>query len=103
MTTTITSSDKLEAAHDILHQTRRRPLDPIFAPQSIAVIGATETPLSVGRTIMDNLQKGGFAGTIYPVNPKRPTVLGLQAYPSIKEVPATPDLVVIITPPATVP
>jgi acetyltransferase len=40
---------------------------------------------------------------LYPVNPKRPTVLGLKAYPSIKEVPAKPDLAVIITPPATVP
>jgi acetyltransferase len=97
------TGDKLESAHDILHQTRRRPLDPIFSPKSIAIIGATETLNSVGRTILENLQKGGFAGDLYPVNPKRPTVLGLKAYPSIKEVPGTPDLVVIITPPATVP
>ncbi len=97
------TGDKLESAHDILHQTRRRPLDPIFSPKSIAIIGATETLNSVGRTILENLQKGGFPGELYPVNPKRPTVLGLKAYPSIKEVPGTPDLVVIITPPATVP
>ncbi|HTV75972.1 MAG TPA: CoA-binding protein, partial [Candidatus Baltobacteraceae bacterium] len=97
------SSDKLEAAHDILHQTRRRPLDPIFSPQTIAVIGATETQNSVGRTIMENLQKGGFAGTLYPINPKRDSVLGVKAYPSIKAVPTKPDLAVIITPPATVP
>jgi len=97
------TGDKLESAHDILHQTRRRPLDPIFSPKSIAIIGATETLNSVGRTILENLQKGGFAGDLYPVNPKRPTVLGLKAYTSIKEVPGTPDLAVIITPPATVP
>jgi acetyltransferase len=103
MTTPIISSDKLEAAHDILHQTRQRPLDPIFSPKSVAVIGATENPGSVGRTILENLIKGGFAGMIYPVNPKRDTVLGVKAYPSIKAVPAKPDLAVIITPPPTVP
>lgn len=100
MNTPIVSSDKLEAAHDILHQTRRRPLDPVFSPQTIAVIGATETPNSVGRTILENLQKGGFAGTLYPVNPKRDTVLGIKAYPSIKAVPGKPDLAIVITPQA---
>ena len=65
--------------NDILHHSTRRPLDPIFSPKSVAVIGATETVGSVGRTILDNLIKGGFAGNIYPVNPKRPTVLGLPA------------------------
>jgi len=69
----------------------------------VAVIGATETLGSVGRTILDNLIKGGFSGKIYPVNPKRPTVLGLPAYTSITAVPETPDLAVIITPPPTVP
>ena len=98
-----TSTTQLESAHDILHHTTRRPLDPIFSPKSVAVIGATETLNSVGRTIMDNLIKGGFAGTIYPVNPKRPTVLGIKAYTSITEVPEKADLAVIITPPATVP
>ena len=103
MTTNPVSTEKLEAAHDILHQTRRRPLDPIFSPRSIAVIGATETPQSVGRTIMENIQKGGFLGALYPVNPKRDMVLGVKAYPSIKDCPGAPDLAVIITPPATVP
>ena len=103
MNTPDISSDKLEAAHDILHQTRRRPLDPIFSPQTIAVIGATETPNSVGRTILENLQKGGFAGTLYPVNPKRDTVLGIKAYPNIKAVPGKPDLAIVITPPPSVP
>ena len=103
MTPVSTTPQKLESAHDILHHTTRRPLDPIFSPKSVAVIGATETIGSVGRTILDNLIKGGFAGTIYPVNPKRPTVLGLPAYTSITAVPQAPDLAVIITPPATVP
>jgi len=97
-----TPSNPIESAHDILH-TSRRTLSPIFAPKSIAVIGATENPGSVGRTILENLTKGGFAGPIYPVNPKRDTVLGIKAYPSITAVPAGTDLAVIITPPATVP
>jgi acetyltransferase len=100
---TATSSNSIESAHDILHHSTRRPLSPIFSPQSVAVIGATETPNSVGRTMMENLVKGGFSGPIYPVNPKRPTVLGIKAYTSISACPTAPDLAVIITPPATVP
>jgi len=103
MTTIPNTRAQLESAHDILHQNRRRPLDPIFSPKSIAIIGATETLNSVGRTIMDNLIKGGFTGKIFPINPKRPTVLGIKAYTNITEVPEKADLAVIITPPATVP
>jgi acetyltransferase len=96
-------SKPIESAHDILHHVTRRPLSPIFSPESVAVIGATENPGSVGRTILENLIKGGYAGKIYPVNPKRDTVLGVKAYPSITAVPEKPDLAVIITPPPTVP
>jgi acetyltransferase len=103
MTTLANTATQLESAHDILHHTTRRPLDPIFSPKSVAIIGATENPGSVGRTILENMVKGGFAGKIFPVNPKRPTVLGIKAYTSITEVPEKADLAVIITPPATVP
>jgi len=81
----------------------RRQLDPIFNPQTVAIIGATETPGSVGRTVVENLIQGGFPGKIYPINPKRPTVLGLPAFTDIKALPEVPDLAVIITPPPTVP
>jgi acetyltransferase len=103
MTTLANTATQLESAHDILHHTTRRPLDPIFSPKSVAIIGATENPGSVGRTILENMVKGGFAGKLFPVNPKRPTVLGIKAYTSITEVPEKADLAVIITPPATVP
>jgi acetyltransferase len=103
MPITIASPGRIESAHDILRQVGRRPLDSIFHPQTVAIIGATETPGSVGRTVLENLKNGGFAGTIYPVNPKRDTVLGIKAFPSIAAVPTKPDLAVIITPPATVP
>ena len=62
-------------------------LDAIFAPKNIAVIGATENVNSVGRTIMWNLITNPFGGAVFPVNPKRPSVLGVKAYPSIRDVP----------------
>ncbi len=77
---------KLDKAHDILRG-GPQPLDRFFTPQSVAVIGATETPGSVGRTLFWNLISHPFGGTVYPVNPKRSRVLGVKAYPSIKELP----------------
>jgi len=91
-----------ESAHDILGL-RRRPLDVFFAPQNVAVIGATETPASVGRTVLWNLINSPFGGTVYPVNPKRNSVLGIRAYPNIAGVPDKVDLAVIVTPAGTVP
>jgi acetyltransferase len=93
----------IEAAHDILRQSSLRPLDPILAPKSVAVIGATERKRSVGRTVMHNLMTGGFEGKIYPVNPIQETILGLHAFANVAALPEVPDLAVIITPPKTVP
>jgi acetyltransferase len=92
----------LDPAHDVLHY-GRQPLDAIFAPKSVAVIGATETPGSVGRTIVWNLISSSFGGTIYPVNPKRASILGIKAYPSLSAVPEVVDLIVVVTPAPTVP
>src|SRR6185503_17371128 len=96
------SASPIESAHDILKQSRR-PLASMFAPQTIAVIGATERKRSVGRTLMTNLIAGGFPGKIYPVNPIQETILGIKAYPNVAALPEKPDLAVIITPPKTVP
>src|SRR6185436_10197444 len=93
---------QLDPAHDVL-QYGRQALDAIFAPKSVAVIGATETPGSVGRTIVWNLLSSTFGGTIYPVNPKRPSILGIKAYPSLSAVPEVVDLVVVVTPAKTIP
>ncbi|MCG9884144.1 MAG: bifunctional acetate--CoA ligase family protein/GNAT family N-acetyltransferase [Cyanobacteria bacterium] len=81
----------------------RQPLDAIFAPNSVAVIGATEREGSVGRTLLRNLIATPFGGTVYPVNPKRSSIMGIKAYPSIAEVPDRVDLAIIITPARTVP
>ena len=78
-------------------------LDAIFSPKNVAVIGATERPGSVGRTILWNLISSPFGGTVFPVNPSRPSILGIRAYPSIAAVPEQVDLAVIVTPAQTVP
>jgi acetyltransferase len=67
------------------------------------VIGATETPGSVGRTLLWNLVSSPFGGTVYPVNPKHASVLGIRAYASMAEVPDRVDLAVIATPASRVP
>jgi acetyltransferase len=81
----------------------RLPLDAIFEPDSVAVIGATEKAGSVGRSVLWNLISSPFGGTVYPVNPKRPNVLGIRAYPTIAAVPEPVDLAVVVTPAPTVP
>src|ERR1019366_4347896 len=63
----------------------------------------TENPGSVGRTVFQNLGRGGFDGVVYPVNPKRASVLCVKAFPSISAVPEKVDLAVICTPAKTVP
>jgi acetyltransferase len=78
-------------------------LDAFFAPKSVAVIGATEKPGSVGRTVLWNLISHPFGGTVYPVNPRRPGILGIKAYPAIKAVTEPVDLAVIVTPAPAVP
>jgi acetyltransferase len=91
-----------DLSHDLLRQ-ERQPLDVFFSPKVVAVVGATETAGSVGRTIVWNLISSPFGGTVFPVNPKRPSVLGIKAYPTLADVPAKVDLAVIVTPAAAVP
>lgn len=91
-----------EPAHDILRR-RQQPLDVFFAPGRVAVIGATETAGSVGRTLLWNLISNPFGGTVFPVNLRRPSVLGIKAYPHIAAVAEPVDLAVVVTPAPTVP
>ena len=92
----------VDPAHNIL-QYGRHGLDTIFAPKSVAVVGATETIGSVGRTIVWNLMSSSFGGTIFPVNPNRSSILGIKAYPSLSAVPEPIDLIVVVTPAKTIP
>lgn len=96
------SSLREERAHDILRQ-RQPLLQAMLAPKSVALIGATERPGSVGRTIFENLLAGSLHETVYPINPKRPSILGVKALPRIGDLPSPVDLAVIATPAPTVP
>ncbi|TDQ41290.1 bifunctional acetate--CoA ligase family protein/GNAT family N-acetyltransferase [Tepidicella xavieri] len=79
-----------------------RHLDALFAPRSVAVLGASQRPHSVGATVWRNLSQG-FQGRLYPVNPKHSRLGEHTAYASIDALPEAPDLAVICTPAATVP
>jgi len=79
-----------------------RNLDSLLAPASVAVIGASQRPHSVGATVWRNLRQG-YAGAVYAVNPKYTTLEGQPVHASVQDLPAPPDLAVICTPPATVP
>jgi acetyltransferase len=77
-------------------------LDYIFKPKSIAVIGASNTVGSAGYRVFRNLVGSGYEGVVYPVNPKYESIQGVQAYPSVKDVPKAVDLAIISTPAQTV-
>ncbi len=80
-----------------------RNLEYLLRPRSVAVIGASDRPHSVGATVMRNLLDAGYEGAVWPVNPKHTTVAGRAAYGRVTDLPSAPDLALICTPPATVP
>ena len=73
-------------------------LDAIFSPKAIAVIGASTTPGKVGYDIFANILKGGYRGTLYPVNPTAKSILSMRSYPAIGEIPDAVDLAIIVLP-----
>lgn len=77
-------------------------LSPLFTPRSVAVIGASEREGALGRHVFENVMRAGFKGTVYPVNPKYRSVLGVRAFASIEALPEAPDLIVVATPAHTV-
>lgn len=74
-------------------------LDAIFSPQAVAVVGASTVPGKVGHDIFINILKGGYTGTLYPVNPTARSISSVRAYPSILDIPDEVDLAIIILPP----
>ncbi len=78
-------------------------LDHIFKPKSVAVVGASETPNSVGRTVIEHLFSGSFQGKVYPVHKTRETVFGRAAFKDVLAIPDEVDLAVITTPASIVP
>jgi acetate---CoA ligase (ADP-forming) len=76
-------------------------LRPVFAPRSIAVVGATDNPLALGYMVYANLLRD-FPGRLYPVNSRKPAILGATAYPSVADLPEPVDLLVVLVPAAQV-
>jgi acetyltransferase len=76
----------------------RSGLSALFVPESIAIIGATDRPDTVGRTVLSNLIESPFRSKVYPVNPSHSELLGLKAYKSIGDIPEQVDLAVVVTP-----
>ncbi|HXE75765.1 MAG TPA: acetate--CoA ligase family protein [Candidatus Xenobia bacterium] len=76
----------------------RRPLDALFRPASVALVGASTDKNNVGRQILDNLLEFGYPGPVYAVNPRAESVAGLPAYPSLRAIEAPLDLAVLIVP-----
>ena len=91
-----------DRAHDVW-RSEGHPLDAIFAPRSVAVIGATDRANSVGRAVLWSLVSSPFGGTVYPVSEKRASVLGIKAYRRIADIPEAVELAVVVTPAVTVP
>lgn len=73
-------------------------LDPIFKPRSIAVIGASRSPNTIGHQTLANLVRYGFTGAVYPVNPKADSIHSIKAYPNVSALPGTVDMAVITVP-----
>jgi len=80
-----------------------RNLDHAFQPRSVAIIGASGRPGAVGKVVLDNVLAGGFAGAVWPVNPKYAELGGKRCYHAVADLPEAPDLAVIMTPPQSVP
>ena len=78
-------------------------LDAFFKPKSVAVVGATEKAGSAGRIVLWNLISSPFGGTVYPVNSRRASILGIKSYASVSAIPDPVELAVVITPALTVP
>src|SRR5215472_16659132 len=80
-----------------------RNLDKLFNPESVALIGASPRPGSLGAVIARNLHRAGFGGELMLVNPNHPSIDGCIVHPNIASLPRAPDLAVIATPAETVP
>ena len=74
----------------------------VLRPRSVAIVGASQRPGSIGAAVMANLVGGGFTGPIFPINPHASTIEGLPAYASLRDVPEAPELAVVGVPAAQV-
>ena len=81
----------------------RHYLTPLFEPASVAIIGGSTRPGSIGAVLIDNMLAAQYRGALYVVNPRHKNIKGVPCFPVIEKVPQRVDLAVIATPPETVP
>ena len=93
---------KRDPSQDVLHW-EQQPLDSVFKPKSVVIIGATEREGSVGRAVIENIARGQFPGKVFGVNPHHDEVLGVPCFPSLAQLPQEIDLAIVVTPAVTVP
>ena len=81
----------------------RASLDALFEPASVAIIGASDDPGRIGGRPLAYLQRAGYKGAVYPVNPNRATVQGFKAYPDVQSIPGEVDVAIVALPAGQVP
>jgi len=77
-------------------------LRPVFQPASVAVVGASRRPGTVGRSVLENIKSGGYAGRLFAVNPNAGEIAGVPCFPDVASLPEAPDLALLAVPPAEV-
>jgi acyl-CoA synthetase (NDP forming)/L-amino acid N-acyltransferase YncA len=77
-------------------------LRPVFQPASVAVVGASRRPGTVGRSVLENIKSAGYAGRLYAVNPNALQIAGVPCFPDVASLPEAPDLALLAVPPAEV-
>ena len=92
----------IAASHAREHRAAAHSVQRLLAPRSIAVIGASRQPRTIGHEILTNLLSGGFGGPVYPVHPTATHVASVRAFPSVVDIPDEVDLAVIVVPAAAV-
>ena len=97
------TTESIDAVEGREHQAEGASIARLMAPRSIAVIGASRHPGTIGYELFRNLLAYGFEGPVYPVNPSSTSVAGVRAYPTVLDVPDAVDLAVIVVPAAAVP
>jgi predicted CoA-binding protein/GNAT superfamily N-acetyltransferase len=78
-------------------------LRPVFAPGAVAVVGASRRQGTVGRSVLDNIRKGGYQGKLYAVNPNASEIAGQPCFPDVRSLPEPADLAILAVPPQAVP
>ncbi len=100
---TIEPTDRSRAAmEERERRAESRSVSRLLSPRSVAVIGASRKPSTIGHQVLRNLLDGGFAGPVYPVNPSASHVASVKAYPTVLDVPGDVDLAVVAVPAAAV-